>query len=113
MADVELNKENLQVFMENCNELNRTFHENLKLMDDNREWITEKLTEFFIEKVGIEPKSVDCADRCTSISINTGLNSLDNVDTSIFKELGLACDFVASWNGEVILKLHFPEGENL
>lgn len=111
MADVELNKENLEIFMENCKELNRTFHENLKLMNDNREWITEKITTFFIEKLEIEPKSVDTADRCTSISINTGLASLDNVDTSIFKELGLACDFVAGWNGEVILKLHFPEGE--
>lgn len=111
--DIELNKENLTVFMENCHELNKTFHENIRLMNENREWITEKISNFFIKNFDIEPNSVNCGDRCTFIDINTGVSSLDCVDTNIFKEIGLECDFIASFNGDVILRLHFPEGEKI
>lgn len=97
--------------MENCEELNKTFHENIRLMNENREWITEKLTRFFIENFNIEPETVNCGDRCSYIDINTGVTSLKSVDTSIFNSLGLECDFIASFNNSVILRLHFPEGE--
>lgn len=105
MAD--LNKKNLQIFMENCEELNAVFYENLKLMEDNREWITGKISDFINEKFDIEPKSVTTSDRCTFITVNTGLTKLDNVDTNVFSDLGLACDFIAGFNSDIILKLHF------
>lgn len=98
MTDIELNKKNLQIFQENCDKLNKTYTENLEAMKSNREWISEKLMSFAVDKLKFTPEQIVLGSRCENAVIKTGMGSISDFDTSIFHELGFKVRILVNYN---------------
>lgn len=96
--DIEFNKKNLQTFQENCKKLDKTYYDNLEAMKSNQKWIREKLMSFSKDKLNITPEQVIIGSRCENAVIKTGMASISNLDTSIFKELGFQMKILVNFN---------------
>ena len=76
MADISFNKETVQIYRENCKELNKLYDENCEAMHSNVKWIGEKFDELFKDKFGVTPISVKVDKRGTQVLVKTGMKKI-------------------------------------
>ena len=76
MTDIAFNKETVQIYRENCKELNKLYDENCEAMHGNVKWIGEKFDELFKDKFGVTPISVKVDKRGTQVLVKTGMKKI-------------------------------------
>ena len=101
MEDIVLNKETVQIYRENCKELNRVYDENCEAMHGNIEWIGEKFDELFKDKFDVTPISVKVDKRGTQIIVKTGMNKITGFSSEIFEEYGIEFEILVNFNNKL------------
>ena len=98
MTDIAFNKETVQIYRENCKELNKLYDENCEAMHDNVKWIGEKFDELFKDKFGVTPISVKVDKRGTQVLVKTGMKKITKFKSTILKEYGSRFEILANNN---------------
>lgn len=102
MSDgVELNKETLSLFTENCKDLNKVYYENCASMKDNCEWIKEKFGQLFQDEFQITPLDVIVEKRGLKVVVQTGNKTVPSFSTKIFEDMEIGVGIMVNFNNEI------------
>lgn len=101
MDEIAFNNETVDIYRENCRELNSIYYENCEVMKDNIKWIGEKFDELFKDKLGVTPISVKVNSRGTHILVKTGMKKITGFSSSIFEEYGIKFEILVNFNNEL------------
>lgn len=101
MVDIVFNKETVQIYRENCKELNRVYNENCEAMHGNVKWIGEKFDELFKDKFGVTPISVKVDKRGTQVLVKTGMKKIIGFSSAIFEEYEIKFEILVNFNNEL------------
>lgn len=101
MADIVFNKETVQIYRENCKELNKLYDENCEAMHGNVKWIGEKFDELFKDKFGVTPISVKVDKRGTQVLVKTGMMKITCFSSAIFEEYEIRFEILVNFNNEL------------
>lgn len=99
--DIAFTKETVQLFTENCKQLNDEYYHNCDCMKDNCEWIAEQFDQLFKDKFQITPLTVQVEKRGMEIIVKTGLSTISQFSTKIFEELGIDVGIMVNFNNEI------------
>lgn len=101
MADISFNKETVQIYRENCKELNKLYDENCEAMHGNVKWIGEKFDELFKDEFGVTPISVKVDKRGTQVLVKTGMKKITGFSSAIFEGYEIKFEIVVNFNNEL------------
>lgn len=101
MVDIVFNKETVQIYRENCKELNKLYDENCEAIHGNVKWIGEKFDEFFKDKFGVTPISVKVDKRGTQVLVKTGMKKITGFSSTVFEEYGIKFEILVNFNNEL------------
>lgn len=101
MADIVFNKETVQIYRENCKELNKLYDENCEAMHGNVKWIGEKFDELFKDEFSVTPISVKVDKRGTQVLVKSGMKKITGFSSAIFEEYEIKFEIVVNFNNEL------------
>lgn len=101
MTGIVFNKETVQIYRENCKELNKLYDENCESMHGNVKWIGEKFDELFKDEFSVTPISVKVDKRGTQVLVKTGMKKITCFSSAIFEEYGIKFEILVNFNNEL------------
>ena len=99
--EIAFTKETLDVFRQNCRELNEEYNHNCKVMSDNVGWLADQFDNLFKNEFDCTPIEVVVNKRGTEVVVKTGLDTMTSFSTRIFEELGIEVGIMVSFNHDL------------